>query len=218
MTAPHWCCSSYLQITVPIKSISIKILSSLSLFQCKHSKASDYQSQPKSTSDKLATVIRLAARSVMTTVLGQDSSSKQHLASCYRECVFNHKGRKVYLLCTRDWKPSLDEMIVLKEKKKNCVYKRGQSFSQWVRCLKYLTSSILFTFLGEENQFERLFNNIISNSSEQRWADSNVRGWWWCRSAAFPFMKRTCMFVHWWTTGGVFHCCGKLYIALQPKS
>lgn len=96
VTAPHWCCSSYLQIRVPIKSISIKFF--LHLFQCKHNKASDYQSQPKNTSDKWATVIRLAARTVMTTAL-----VKGHPASCYHERSFNNKQRQKGVFIVHSW-------------------------------------------------------------------------------------------------------------------
>lgn len=142
MTAPHWCCSSYLQIRVPIKSISIKFF--LHLFQCKHNKASDYQSQPKNTSDKWATVIRLAARTVMTTAL-----VKGHPASCYHQCSFNNKQRQKGVFIVHSWLEMIPwwNDLFKGEKEKWIVCKWVQSLSPWVRCLKYLTSFILFTCL-----------------------------------------------------------------------
>lgn len=142
MTAPHWCCSSYLQIRVPIKSISIRFF--LHLFQCKHNKASDYQSQPKNTSDKGATVIRLAARTVMTTAL-----VKGHPASCYHQRSFNNKQRQKGVFIVHSWLETIPwwNDLFKGEKEKWIVCKWVQSLNPWVRSLKYLTSFILFTFL-----------------------------------------------------------------------
>lgn len=98
----------------------------------------------KNTSDKGATVIRLAARTVMTTAL-----VKGHPASCYHQRSFNNKQRQKGVFIVHSWLETIPwwNDLFKGEKEKWIVCKWVQSLNPWVRSLKYLTSFILFTFL-----------------------------------------------------------------------